>query len=485
MRFQLFPTLALLLMGSATASDWPMFRGVNGSGVADVISVPTEFGPNKNVVWKTTLPFGHSSPVIASDLIFLTGAEGGERMDAGRGDKVIDKGGKLFTFCLDRKTGKILWRREAPRPRIERYQQVNSPASPSAATDGESVFVFFADYGLLSYGKDGNERWRTPLGPFNNVNGHGSSPIVYKDLVILVCDQDSGSYMIAVDKNTGQTRWRAERPEVTRSYVTPVVFEPNAGPAELIVPGAYQVTSYRADNGKKLWWVRGFSWQPKSLPVIDGDMIYVHGWEGGGEAAQPAETPAWEEALALYDRNKDGKITQDEVDPKIQRDFYLLDLDSKGYLTLRDWDFYRARRAARNTLLAIKHGGRGDLSQSAVVWRMQKFLPNVPSPLIYQGVLYLVKDGGILSSVDPKTGTILKQARLTGALDTYYSSPVAAAGKIYLFSQTGIATVLKAGREWEILASNDMDEQVFATPAIVDNKLYVRTRGALYCFQNN
>jgi outer membrane protein assembly factor BamB len=116
---------------------------------------------------------------------------------------------------------------------------------------------------------------------------------------------------------------------------------------------------------------------------------------------------------------------------------------------------------------------------------MQKFLPNVPSPLIYQGVLYLVKDGGILSSVDPKTGKILKQARVTGALDTYYSSPVAAAGKIYLFSQTGIATVLKAGGEWEILASNDMDEQVFATPAIVDNKLYVRTRGALYCFQNN
>jgi outer membrane protein assembly factor BamB len=178
MRFRLFPTLALLLVVSATAADWPMFRGVNGSGVADVASVPTEFGPNKNVVWKTELPFGHSSPVITSDWIFLTGAEGGERVDAGRGDKVIDKGGKLFTFCLDRKTGKILWRRAAPRPRIERYQQVNSPASPSAATDGESAFVFFADYGLLSYGKDGNERWRTPLGPFNNVNGHGSSPIV-------------------------------------------------------------------------------------------------------------------------------------------------------------------------------------------------------------------------------------------------------------------------------------------------------------------
>ena len=480
MRFWLIPALLLPL---AAGADWPMFRGLNGSGIAQVTSVPTEFGPNKNVVWKTELPFGHSSPVITGDLIFLTGAEGGQREDAGRGDKVIDKGGRLFTLCLDRRTGKILWKSESPRPRIERYQQVNSPASPSAATDGENVFVFLADYGLLSYDKKGNERWRRPLGPFNNVNGHGSSPILYKDLLILVCDQDSGSYMIALDKATGETRWRVERPEVTRSYVTPAVFHPKSGPAELIVPGAYQVTSYRADTGEKLWWARGFSWQPKSLPVIDGDMIYVHGWEGGGEAETPTETPTWEEALKLYDKNGNGAITPDEVDARMQKSFYLLDLDSKGHLVSRDWDFYRARRAARNTLLAIKHGSRGDISQTGVVWRMQKFLPNVPSPLIYEGVLYLVKDGGILSSIDPKTGEILKQGRLTGALDTYYSSPVAAAGKIYLFSQTGVATVLKAGREWEILATNAMDDEVFATPAIVDDKMYVRTRSALYCFQ--
>lgn len=478
----LLVSVALLLAISAVAGEWPMFRGVNGSGIADVASVPLEFGPNSNVVWKTELPFGHSSPVITGDLIFLTGAEGGELADAGRGDKVIDKGGRLFTICVNRRDGKILWKREAPRPRIERYQKVNSPASPSAATDGQNVFIFFADYGLLSYTAEGKERWRTPLGPFNNVNGHGSSPIVYKDLVILVCDQDSDSYLVALDKNTGKTRWRVNRPEVTRSYVTPVIFQPDLGPAELIVPGAYQVTSYRADNGEKLWWVRGFSWQPKSLPVIDGNMIFVHGWEGGGEAEAPTETPTWEEALDLYDKNRDGRIFPDEVEPKMQKGFYLLDLDSKGYLAQRDWDFYRAKRAARNTLLAIRHGSRGDLSDSGVVWRMQKFLPNVPSPLLYQGVLYLIKDGGILSSIDPETGRIIKQGRLMGALDTYYASPVAAAGRVYLFSQTGQGTVVKAAGEWEIMASNDMGEPVFATPAIVDDKIYVRTRSALYCF---
>jgi outer membrane protein assembly factor BamB len=463
------------------AADWPQFRGVNGSGVAEATGLPAQFGPKKNVVWKTEVPFGHSSPVIVGGVIYLTGAEGGSRADAGR-EKVVDEGGKLFTFALDRKTGRFLWRRQAPRPRLERYQPPNSPASPSPVSDGESVFVFFGDWGLISYGKDGNERWRAPLGPFNNVNGHGSSPILFKDLLILVCDQDSGSYMIALDKNTGKTRWKVERPEVTRSYVTPALYKPDNGPAELIVPGAYQLSSYRADTGEKLWWARGFSWQPKSLPVIDGNMIYAHGWEGGGEAEAPTETPTWEEALAAYDANRDGKIVESEVDPKMRKGFYLMDLDSKGWLTEKDWLFYRARRSARNTLFAIRHGGKGDVTDSHVEWRMQKFLPNVPSPLLYQGVMYLIKDGGILTALDPKTGTILKQGRLNGALDTYYSSPVGADGKVYLISQQGKATVLKAGAQWEILALNDLEAEAYATPAIVDNKIYLRTRGTMYCF---
>jgi len=115
---------------------------------------------------------------------------------------------------------------------------------------------------------------------------------------------------------------------------------------------------------------------------------------------------------------------------------------------------------------------------------MQKFLPNCPSPLIYQGVMYLVKDGGILTALDPKTGRILKQGRLAGALDTYYASPVGAAGKVFLLSQQGKATVIKAGADWEILAVNDLDDETFATPAILDDKLYLRTRGMLYCFSD-
>jgi len=473
----------VLLVGFPAAAQWPQFRGPNGSGVSTARDLPVQFGPRQNVVWKTELPPGHSSPVIAGERIFLTAAEGEKLGDAGR-QKVADTAdGQLLTICLDRRTGKILWRRPAPRPRRERFQPTNSSASPSPATDGRNVYVFFGDFGLLSYGPDGNERWRLPLGPFNNVNGHGTSPIVAGDLVILLCDQDNDSFLIALEKDSGRVRWRVERPEITRGYSTPAVLRPLKGPAEVIVPGALQLISYDLQSGEKLWWVRGASWQPKSLPVIDGEMIYAHSWESGGEAEQPTETPSFTETLAGFDSNRDGRIAPEELpDPRMKNSFYLMDLDANGTLEERDWDFYRARRSARNTLVAVRHGGRGDLTESKVAWRRQKFLPNVPAPLLYQGVLYIVKDGGILTSLDPATGAIWKQGRLGGALGTYYSSPVAGDGKVYLLSQEGKATVLRAGAQWETLSVNDLEEECYATPALVDNRIYLRTPSRLYCF---
>jgi outer membrane protein assembly factor BamB len=475
-------SLALLAAAICGAADWPQFRGPHASGVSEATNLPVEFGPQKNVVWKTRLPSGHSSPIIFGDRIFLTGAEGGQRADAGR-QKIVDQGGALYTLCVDRRTGKELWRREVTRPRLERYQPTNSPASPSPVTDGKNVYVFFGDYGLAAYSVDGVEKWRIPLGPFNNVNGHGSSPILFGNLLIMLCDQDTNSYLLAVDKNTGRTEWKVERPESTRSYTTPSIFQPKSGPAEVIVPGAYNLTSYNAATGAKLWWINGMSWQPKSSPIIDGDMIYAHWWEAGGESETATETPTFADMLAKFDADQDGRISLDEVkaDAKLTKGFSELDLDSDGFLDKRDWEFYRARRSSRNALLAVRHGGRGDLSGN-IVWRMQKYLPNVPTPLLYQGVMYVVKDGGIVTSLDPKTGKILKQGRLTGALETYYSSPVGGAGRVYMISQGGKASVLRAGAEWELLAVNDLEDDCFATPAIVDNRLYVRTRNTLYCF---
>jgi outer membrane protein assembly factor BamB len=474
-----------LISLAATSAEWPQFRGPDGLGIGRVKKLPTHLGPNKNVVWKTELPHGHSSPIVWGDRIFLTAAEGGTRTQLAPG-RVIDEGGKLYTICVDRLTGKILWKREAPRQRIEKYQPTNSPASPSPVTDGKYVYVFFGDFGVIAYSFDGTERWKMQLGPFNNPNGHGSSPVLVDNLLILLCDQDTNSYLLAVNKDTGRVAWKVERPDVTRSYSTPAVLRPKRGPVELIIPGSYQLASYNAKTGEKLWWITGLSWQPKSLPIIDGDIIYAHWWENGGEAEQPTETPAWIETLARFDTNGDKKISRDEFasDQRLQRGFGDNDLGGDGFVDERDWEFYRSRRAARNALLAVRHGARGDLTgSSSILWRMQKYLPNTPSPLLYEGVMYLIKDGGILTSLDPKTGEILKQGRLPEALDTYYASPVAGAGLIYVLSHHGKLTVLKAGAQWEVLSTSDFAEESFATPAIVDDAVYLRTRSALYCFK--
>ncbi len=482
--------LAIILPCTLHSGDWPRFRGPNGSGVSESIGLPVEFGPNKNVVWKTPLPEGHSSPIISGNRIFLTMAEGGTRVDAGR-KKFVDQGGKLYTLGLDRRNGEILWKKQAPRPRLERYQPTNSSASPSPAVDGENVYVFFGDFGLISYRYDGTERWRLPLGPFNNVNGHGSSPIMAGDKVILVCDSDTDAYLLAVHKDSGKIAWKTQRPQTTRSYVTPALFNPSKGgppqgDLEIIVPGAYFLASYSVETGEKLWWVRGGGWQPKSTPVVADGMIYANSWEGGGPA--PGQlVPTFAELLEKADANGDRMISEEELksaQPKMT--FYTTDLDHDKLIDRRDWQFYTYRKTSPSSLLAVRPGGRGDLTNSGnIAWTLEKFLPNVPSPLVYEDVLYLVKDGGILTSLDPKTGEILKQGRLRGALDKYYSSPVGADGKLYMIDQSGKATVLKAGGQWEILASNDFGEAVFATPAIIDNRIYIRTRNNLYCFEES
>jgi outer membrane protein assembly factor BamB len=450
----------------ARGGDWPQFRGPNGSGVSGDKGLPAEFGPNKNVIWKTELPPGHSSPILVGPRIFLTASQGEV----------------LYTISLDRETGKVLWKRQAPRPRQEGMQQTNSPASPSPVSDGHNVYVFFGDYGIICYGVDGDERWKAPLGPFNNVNGHGSSPILADGLLILICDQDTDSYLIALDKNTGKVAWRVERPEVTRGYATPGVYRPKSGPAELIVPGAYELIAYNLATGEKLWWVRGLAWQLKSVPLIDGDIIYVNGWEIGGDTDVPPEVPTFAEILAQYDANKDGVITPDEAPAKLKNWYREQDFNRNGKMEEREWNFYRAMKTAQNSILAVRAGGRGDVTETRVLWRFRKSIPNVPSPLLYRDVIYLVKDGGIATTLNPKTGEMYKQARLAGALDHYWASPVAGDGKVYMISQACKVTVLKAAGDWETLAVNDLDDDCFSTPAIADSRLYIRTRSALYCF---
>ena len=188
----------------------------------------TEFGPDKNVIWKTELPFGHSSPALTRDRVFVTAA----------------RGTRLVTICLDRHTGKILWEREAPRPRTEKLDTRNGPAGPTPATDGVSVYVFFADFGLLSYDMDGRERWRLALGPFNNLYGMGASPVLVDDKVLLACDQNTNSFLIAVGQADGRVRWKTPRVEAHSGHSTPILYTPTGGGrTQVIVPGSFLLTA--------------------------------------------------------------------------------------------------------------------------------------------------------------------------------------------------------------------------------------------------
>jgi outer membrane protein assembly factor BamB len=460
--------LILAMSGTALAGEWRQFRGPNASGLSDERNLPVEFGSDKNLVWKTPLPPGHSSPVLTADRIFLT-AEAEK---------------KLLVFSLDRATGKILWRREAPRPRVQELHKSNHPASPSPVTDGQNAYVFFTDFGLLSYGPDGNERWRLPLGPFNNPFGQGASPVLAEDKLLMICDAESGSFFVAVDKNSGRVLWRVERPDVTRGFSTPVLHQPKGGKRQALIAGAYQLTAYEVDTGKAAWWVRGLTWQLKPTPVLGQDVVFVQNWAGGADEGQQESVPSFEEVLSNWDANKDGKLSREEVpDARITKAWREADLDDTGFLEDRDWRFIRSKRSVVNAVNAFRLGGEGDMTEKNFLWRYTKSLPNVPSPLLYKDVLYMVKEGGIVTTLDPATGKVLKQGRLMGALELYFASPVGADDKVYAISEACKVSVLQAAGEWEILARNELgDESCHATPAIADSKLYIRTRSALYCF---
>ncbi len=465
----------------AKADNWTRFRGPNGTGVSDATNVPVEFGPQTNVRWKAAVPPGHSSPVFTNSHIFLS-AHSSEK-DAY----------KLFVLALDRKSGAQLWQHEVPRLQKGRRENVNGPASPSPVTDGTNVYYFFQDFGLISYTADGKERWRMPLGPFNMFYGFGASPILENGTLLLPVDQDTDPYLLAVDANTGKEKWRVSRPHVISGYSTPTIWRPKTGPAQILIPESFQLTAYSIVDGSKVWWVRGLACEMKSVASIDDDTLYVNGWGfGQNQAGTQVPTVDFAEAIKRFDANRDGFVGRDEVtahktermDRMLQPDygFDAFDGNRDGKLDAKDWDVFRSMLAAENGLMAIKLGGSGDMTPAAVKWKYLRPVPQVPSTVLYQGVLYMVNDSGILISFDPATGNIIKQGRLKGAIDKYFASPIGADGKVWLVSQDGTVSVVSAKGDWEVLQVNALDDEVFATPVPADGELFIRTRSALYNF---
>ena len=449
-------------------AEWNRFRGPNGSGISSTTGVPTEFGPGKNVVWRTELPTGHSSPIISGDRIYVTGA----------------RGTSLVTFAIDRAKGTILWEKEAPSPAKPPVDKRNNPASPSVAVDALGLYVFFPDFGLVAYGHNGTERWRHALGPFNNIYGMGASPVVVGDLLILPCDQSAGSYLLALDRRTGAERWKTARPEAKSGHATPIVWRAPDGRDELLLPGSFLLTGYDVATGTKRWWVRGLSFEIKSTPVISGDTLYINGYgapenDPGRKINVPPAADVWPTA----DADKNGTLSKPEF-PKYSAAFWfdVADLDLNGSLSTEEWEYYRAALDSENGMLAIRLGGKGDMTETAVRWKYQRSVPQLPSPLIYERVLWMVNDGGIVTTLDPDKGTLIKQGRLTGALGAYYASPVAADGHVFFVSEAGNIAVLPPTGDLAPLVVNVLGEETYATPAFADGRIYVRTRSALWAF---
>jgi outer membrane protein assembly factor BamB len=305
------------------------------------------------------------------------------------------------------------------------------------------------------------------------------SPVLAGNTLVLVADQRMNSFILAVDARNGKVLWKKSRTNY-EGFSTPAVYSPKNAPAQVVVLGSNTLDAYSLDKGERLWWVTKVGTYPKGVPALSGDMVYVN-----GEGADEPFLPPYEDSLKKYDKDSDQRIHYDEmkVEPQMQEHFGWLDANSDGYLDRAEYDFVRTGTSTSgHGITAVRLGGRGDLTPTNVAWRLKKSYPNIPAPLIYRDVMYLMKEGGIVTSINPATGEVLKMGRTPEALEDYSASPVAGDGKIFMVSGSCKVTVLKAGAQWEVLATNDLDEECWATPAIAGNNLFIRTRNTLYSF---
>jgi outer membrane protein assembly factor BamB len=448
--------------------NWPQFRGPDGLGLAEPSDPPVHFGPDLNLLWKVALPSGNSSPCIWGDSIFLT---------------TFDQA-KLETICLRRSDGAVLWRQPAPCESFEPTHRLGNPATPTPATDGQFVYAYFGSYGLLAYDLEGKEQWRKPLNLPVVEFGTSASPILAGDKLLLVCDQDESSFLLATAARSGRTLWRTERPEFRRSFATPLVWR-HDGAEELVVPGSIWLKSYDLNHGAELWTYSGTSRVACSSPVAGDGLLFSASWNVGGDADSRVTMPPFEEFLGGLGKTTDELLTRDQLPAGPVRDrFSQMDLNKDGSVTRVEWENMRSMfEKAGNALLAIRPGGHAEISSTHLAWKSTRSLPYVSSPLLYQGRLYTVKSGGLASCYEAATGKVLYQDERLGAAGDYYASAIAGHDRIYLAAQNGVMLVLASGDTLKVLARAEFHEPIMATPAIIGDTLYVRTAGNLYAFR--
>jgi len=392
--------------GDASRSEnWPSWRGPRGDGTSQEIGIPTHFNDTDNVRWKTKLPGnGYSSPVVWGDRLFVTWC--------------VEDEERRVLACLDRKDGKLLWQKTVLTAPLEQKHDLNSYASATPATDGKHVWVAFLrkpDMVVACYDVEGKEVWRTSPGKLLSRHGFCSSPVLYKDTVLLNGDQDAQGYLVALDKATGKERWRVDRPNQTRSYCTPVIVDAG-GRTQLVLSGSKCVTSYDPDSGKLLWIIDG----PTEQYVAS--LVYTEGL------------------------------------------FFL----TTGYPEYH--------------LMGIRPDGHGNITESHIAWHRAKVSPReasyVPSPLAHGKFFFVVSDQGYASCFEAKTGKRLWMQRLGRR---HSASPVLIEGNLYLPADEGDVYVVKAGPKFDLVAKNSLEGQCFASPAVAQGELFIRTTQSMYC----
>lgn len=454
---------------SAADAWWPQFRGPNASGVSESAKPPTEFAPGTNQLWKVSVPSGMSSPCVWGDLIFLTAFEDG----------------KLETHCYQRKDGKLLWKADSRAEKVEEYNtSEGSPAASTVATDGKHVVSYFGSCGLICHDTKGKELWRHALPTAQTAGsfGTGTSPIIVDELVLVSRDQVTGCSLLAVDLKTGKKVWEAARTDVSPGFGTPILWM-NAGAKEIVMPGSFKLKGYDLKTGTERWSLAGMPSFTCTTPVVGPDMLYFAGWSPGKEAGTG---PSWDGMVKPADKDNDGVVTLEELTAANMGAFFkALDFNADGKITPDDLASMQAQMAkGENVLVGVKPGGKGELKASNVAWKQTRGLPYVPSPLYYNDRVFLVRDGGIASSFDAKTGQPYYQQERIGVIGNYYTSPVAGDGRIYVASLNGHMTVLAADGEMpKVLHRADFGERISATPALVGKTLYLRTASALYAFE--
>jgi len=465
--------LALFLLPALVthAEDWPQFRGGNGSGVSSSKALPLDFSAESKVAWKVKLGDGIGSPIVKNGRVFTTAMVSEQ---------------KLGVFGLDVTSGKQLWRTEIETGALPRITPPNSHASSTPAADGGRVYVHFSTIGLLAFDANtGAEVWRyaMPKPAYLMDWGAASSPIVHDGMVIFCQDDDLAPFLVAVDAKTGKEKWKTLRKDVLAGYALPVMCEAN-GRTDLVIAGSGKLKGYDPATGKELWTCNTLLRTIMTSPVVHDGIIYI-AVQSYGDATRTLKHAL----LEWLDTNQDGILARAETPKEFHERFDASDKNKDKVIGPEEIDtaFQSPENMAAggNIIQAVKGGGSGDVTKTHLLWnRDQKTPSNLSSPLFYNNRLYLVKSGGMSSCYDTRDGRTLWERSRIGNLGDHFASPIAADGKVYIAGKNGFIVVLEDGPELKVLGKNDIGEEIIATPAIADGRLFIRTRENLICVSN-